>query len=123
MSTLHHQKLPPLRKAFENDPQAQAAHRLFALCARHVGASTSAIAELLVGLYNRRYASGDPAWLCRWADDATFDDVVATMRWIRANRQYEIHNIFAGDGGETMLVFMQRFGLGASDRRPDFNCN
>lgn len=119
MSTSHHQKLLPLRKAFTNDPQAEAAHRLFALCARHVGGSTSAIAEFLVGLYNRRYASGDPAWLCKWTDDATFDDVVATMRWIRTNRQYEIHNILAGDGGETMSVLMERFELGPFRRRAD----
>jgi hypothetical protein len=115
----HHQSLPPLRARYENDPQAQAAHRLFTLCARHVGDSTSAIAEFLVGLYNRRYASGDPAWLCKWTDDKTFDDVVATMRWIRANSQYEIHNIFAGDGGETMRVLMQRFGLWPLEQHSD----
>lgn len=113
------QKLPPLRAAFRDDPQAQAAHRLFALCAKHIGGSTYAIAEFLVGLYNRRYAAGDPAYLCKWSDDATFDDVMATMKWIRSNRQYEIHNIFAGDGGETMSVLMERFELGPFRRCAD----
>jgi hypothetical protein len=123
MSTFHRQKLPPLQTAFENDPRAQAAHRLFALCARHVGGSTYAIAAFLVGLYNPSYASGDPAWLCKWTDDASFDDVVATMRWIRVNRQYEIHHIFAGDGGETMRVFMERFGLWPLKRHSDSDCD
>ncbi|MEX3856307.1 hypothetical protein AB3X94_19935 [Paraburkholderia sp. BR10923] len=111
-SNPHHQTLPPLRKMFADDPGAQAAYRLFELCCSHAGGSTTAIATFLIGLYNSQYASGgDPAWLCIWSDDATFDDVIATMRWIRQNSQYEIHHIFAGDGGDTMLELMRRFGL------------
>lgn len=110
-SNSHHQTLPPLRKMFADDPGAQAAYRLFELCWCHAGGSTTAIAAFLVGLYNKNYASGDPAWLCRWPDDATFEDVVATMRWIRANSQYEIHHLFARDSSETMLALMQRFGM------------
>ena len=104
-------KLPPLRERFGADTGAQAAHRLFDICWRHAGGSTSPIAEFLVSLYNSRYAAGDPAWLCKWTDDATFDDIIATMRWIRVNSQYEIHHVFTGDGGEVMLALMQRFGL------------
>lgn len=106
-----HQTLPPLRKIFADDPGAQAAYRLFELCWCHAGGSTAAIAAFLVGLYNREYASGDTAWLCKWSDDATFANVIATMRWVRQNSQHEIHHIFAGDGGDAMLELMQRSGL------------
>ncbi|MFL9922597.1 hypothetical protein PQR75_46805 [Paraburkholderia fungorum] len=104
-------KLPPLRERFATDSGAQAAHRLFDICWRHAGGSTSPVAEFLVGLYNKNYAGGDPAWLCKWTDDATFDDIIATMRWIRANSQYEIHHVCSGDGGAVMLELMQRFEL------------
>ena len=112
-------KLPPLRERFAADAGAQAAYRLFELCWCHAGGSTAAIAAFLIGLYNKDYASGDPAWLCKWSDEATFEDVVSTMRWIRANSQYEIHHLFASDGGGTMLKLMERFGLWPQVHRED----
>jgi len=109
--------LPPLRAQFAGDTGAQAAHRLLEICWHHAGGSTTALAQFLIGLYNKNYASGDPASLCKWLDDSGFEDVVSTMRWIRANRHYEIHNIFT-NGGEVMEELMQRFGL-----RPPQSCN
>ncbi|MEW6344175.1 MAG: hypothetical protein AB1704_26270 [Pseudomonadota bacterium] len=112
-------QLPPLRERFATESGAQAAWRLFAACWRHDGGNTLPVAAFLVGLYNGRYASADLAWLSKWTDDATFEDLLATMRWIRANSQYEIHHIFAGDGGETMLALMQRFELWPQSGRED----
>ncbi|WP_207005168.1 hypothetical protein [Trinickia mobilis] len=115
----YHQTLPPLHPVFANDEGAQAAYRLFGLCGRHIGGSTNAIAAFLVGLYNPSYAPGDPAYLCRWSNNAVFEDVVKTMRWTRAKRQYEIHHIFARDRSKTMDIFMQRFEFGPFRRRAE----
>jgi hypothetical protein len=106
-------RVPALNATFAHDSGAQAAHRLFLLCAERDGAKVLPIAEFLVSLYDYRHARLDAYMLCRRVSGEYFEDVISVMRWFRGTENgVDIHHIVDPEPGELLVRdLMTKFSL------------
>jgi hypothetical protein len=97
-------RVPALKATFAHETGAQAAHRLFSLCAERDGANVLPIAEFLVSLYDDRHARLDTYMLCRSLSGECFEDVISVMRWFRGiENGVDIHHIVGLEPGELLV--------------------
>lgn len=108
------QEVPTLSPDFSTDPGAQAARRLFEICARFAEFSTRPVAAFLLSLHNARIACPDMYLLSRYIDDGQFEDVMTVMRWFRdLPGRRDLIDIFEGDGERPIAALMEDFGFNA----------
>ncbi|CPH56869.1 Uncharacterised protein [Burkholderia pseudomallei] len=97
-------KVPALLPEFANDGGAQAARRLFVVCAEKSDASILPVVEFLVSLYDSRYTRLDTYMLCRRISGQCFEDVLTVMRWFRSTENgFDIHHIVGVEAGGLLV--------------------
>jgi len=97
-------RVPALNATFAHENGAQAAHRLFSLCAERDSANVLPIAEFLVSLYDDRHARLDTYMLCRGVSGEYFEDVISVMRWFRGTENgVDIHHIVGLEPGVLLV--------------------